>query len=207
MFISYLKFKMTHEFIDFIKILQEKINEMNYANCPNWMESFTKSIILFESQTKDKSDKYQTINDINKLYNGFLEIYDGILPEVLINDLVIVTNHKGKKTVGILINSSYFLNMRAQLADIFGYKYYPENDILVKKFKSSDNTEIYINEPFNIVMPIISESYIKKGISIFNVYSVLNDIIHSLGVHNKIFQTTSFVYETENKRGKKLQLW
>jgi len=207
MFISYLKYKMSYDFIDFIKALQDKINSMNIVHCTSWIESYSTSIILFETQNKGHSEKCQNVIDVNLLYNGFLEMYAGYLPEVNIKELVIINNIKGKQTIALILEANRFIDMRVELADIFGYSYYPELDILTKTYKSTDHSELKIIEPISVVIPIISESYLKKGVNIFLIYSLLNDYIHSYGIMNKSFQTKSFVYETENKRGKKIQLW
>ncbi len=207
MFISYLKYKMSYDFIDFIKALQDKINSMNIVHCTSWVESYSTSIILFETQNKGHSEKCQNVIDVNILYNGFIEMYAGYLPEVNIKELVIINNVKGKQTIALILEANRFISMRAELADIFGYSYYPDLDILTKTYKSTDHSELKIIEPISVIIPIISESYLKKGVNIFIVYSLLNDYIHSYGAINKSFQTKSFVYETENKRGKKIQLW
>ncbi len=198
---------MSNDFIDFIKALQDKINSMNIVHCPSWIESYSTSIILFETQNKGHSEKCQSIIDVNKLYNGFVEIYAGYLPEITIKELIILNTGRGKQTLALVINGNRFISMRAELADMFSYSYYPEFDIIHKIYKSTDNTDLRITEPISVVIPIISESYLKKSVNIFLVYSILNDYIHSYGVMNKSFKTKSFVYETENKRGKKIQLW
>ena len=104
MFINYLKFKMSLEFIELIKSLQEVINKMNVTSCPNWTDNYSKSIILFEGQSKGHCDKYQTVQDLNKLYNGFIEINAGKLPLLNIRELNIFTNYKGKQIIGLYLD-------------------------------------------------------------------------------------------------------
>ena len=198
---------MSYDFIDFIKALQDKINSMNIVHCASWFESYSTSIILFETQNKGHSEKCQSVLDVNKLYDGFIEMYAGYLPDVYIKELAIISNSKGKQIIALVIEACRFVNMRAELADIFGYSYNPELDMICKVYKSSDHSDLQIVEPFSVIIPIISDSYLKKGINIVFIHSILNDYLHSCNITNKSFQTKSFVYETENKRGKKIQLW
>ena len=207
MFINYLKYKLSNDFYEIIKKLQDEINNMNYSVSAYWTESFTKSIILFESQSKGHCDKCQNIIDVNKLYNGFLEKYALKLPIITVNELVIITNIKGKKVIGLQLSGSQFIDMRIELADSFGYTYYIDNDVLVKNFKTTDNKDNYIIEPLYVFLPIISESYIKKNINIHTVYLTLLKTLNILDVYQKEFQTINLVYETENKRGRKIVLW
>ena len=207
MFINFLKYKLSNEFYEIIKKLQDEINQMNYSNSPSWTESFTKSIILFEGQSKGHSEKCQTIQDVNKLYSGFLEKYALKLPTITIKELIIITNTKGKKIIGLQLSANQFIDMRIELADIFGYQLDIDNDILVKKFKTTDNKDTYITEPLYVFLPIISESYIKKSIDINFVYINLLKILITLNVYEKEYQTIHLVYETENKRGRKIVLW
>jgi hypothetical protein len=207
MFINYLKFKMSIEFIELVKLFQETINKMNITACPNWMENYSKSIILFEGQSKGHSDKYQTIQDLNDLYNGFIALNSGKLPEISIRDLTIFTNYKGKQIIGLIIDSNNIIDMRADLSYTFGYKIYSEENIIIKKFKSTDGSENIIIEPLCCFFPIISESHIKKGINIKEIYC---ELIAALTIHSisgKILKPTELVYETENKRGKKIKVW
>jgi len=207
MFINYLKFRMSLEFIELIKSFQEVINKMNVTSCMNWTENYSKSIILFEGQSKGHSDKYQNIYDLNHLYNGFIEINIGKLPSLSINELNIFTNHKGKKIIGLYLNSFKITEMRAELSDIFGYKIYSEEGIIIKKFKSTDGSDNIIIEPLNLFYPIISESHLKKGINIKDVYCILLSSLFSQSFDNKIIYPTELIYETENKKGKKIKVW
>jgi hypothetical protein len=161
---------MSNEFIELIKSFQEIINKMNVTSCPNWMENYSKSIILFEGQSKGHSDKYQTVNDLNNLYNGFIEINAGKLPDLSIRELNIFTNHKGKQILGLYLDSCNIIDMRAELSDIFGYKIYGEEGIIIKKFKSTDGSENILIDPLNVFFPIISESHIKysRGTKLFS---------------------------------------
>jgi hypothetical protein len=207
MFIHYLKFKMPLEFIELIKSFQNKINDMDITNTPSWSENYSKSVILFEGQSKGHPDKIQTLQDVNILLYGFIERYSNILPEVYVSNLIINTSKKGKKYISLVIESPLIHQMRMDLIDIFGYNFYSYDDIVVKKFRNSDGSENIITESINIELPIISESYIKKNISIYNVCSALNDILILSNLYNDHVQPHNIMFETENKRGKKINLW
>jgi len=209
MFLNYVKFKVSNDFIDFIKLLQEKINKMNITNNIYWTENYTKYIILFEGQSKGSYDKIKDDIDINKLYSGFIEMYKGILPNLVINDLIITTNEKGKKIIALSVNSSKLLDMRLYLINNFEYFFSIEENILYKKYKLINGSEDTIVEPLNIIFPIISEYDIKKNISIYQVYYNLIEIIHNLenNIIGKELDTTSCIFETEHKRAKKIKLW
>lgn len=207
MFINYLKFKMSLEFVELIKSFQEVINKMNITSCPNWIENYSKSIILFEGQSKGHCDKYQTVHDLNNLYNGFIEINAGKLPLLSIRELNIFTNHKGKQIIGLYLDSFNIIEMRADLSDIFGYKIYTDEGIIIKKFKSTDGGDNIIVEPLNVFYPIISESHLKKSINIRDVYSHLLSSLFTQSFIDKVIYPIELVYETENKRGKKIKVW
>ena len=207
MFINYLKFKMSLEFIELIKSLQEIINKMNIVACTNWIENYSKSIILFEGQSKGHCDKYQTVQDLNNLYNGFIEINAGKLPSLSIRELDIFINHKGKKIIGLYLDSGNIIDMRADLSYIFGYKIYAEEGIIIKKFKSTDGSDNIIVEPLSVFYPIISESHIKKGVNIKDVYCNLLSCPFNYSLIDKVIYPVELVYETENKRGKKIKIW
>ncbi len=209
MFLNYVKFKVSNDFIDFIKLLQERITNMNITNNPYWIDKYTKYIILFEGQSKGNYDKIKDDIDINKLYNGFIERYKGILPNLVINELIITTDEKGKKIISLSINSNKLLDMRLYLIHNFGYFFSIEENILLKKYKTSDGSEETITEPLNIIFPIISEYDLKKSISIYKVYYNLIEIIHNFenNIIGKELDTTSCIFETEHKRAKKIKLW
>ena len=80
MFVHYLKLKMSQEFIDIIKELQNKLSSLNVVNDINWMIHYMKSLTLFEAQSRGNINKINTINDVNKLLDGFVENYYVILP-------------------------------------------------------------------------------------------------------------------------------
>ncbi len=180
---------------------------MNVVSCPNWMENYSKSIVLFEGQSKGHCDKYQTVHDLNTLYNGFIEINVGKLPLLSIRELDIFINNKGKKIIGLYLDSVNIIDMRADLSDIFGYKIYSEEGIIIKKFKSTDGGDNIIIEPLSVFYPIISESHIKKGINVKEVYCNLISYLSNYSIIDKIIQPIELVYETENKRGKKIKVW
>jgi hypothetical protein len=198
---------MSLEFIELIKSLQDVINKMNVVSCHNWMENYSKSIILFEGQSKGHCDKYQTVQDLNHLYNGFIEVNAGKLPSLSIRELDIFINHKGKKIIGLYLDSVNIIDMRAELSDIFGYKIYVEEGIIIKKFKSTDGCDNIIVEPLSVFFPIISESHIKKGINVKEVYCNLLSYLFNYSFNDKVIQPIELVYETENKRGKKIKVW
>ncbi len=207
MFINYLKFRMPLEFIELVKSFQEVINKMNITSCPNWIENYSKSIVLFEGQSKGHSEKYQTVYDLNDLYNGFISINVGKLPSLTIRELNIFTNHKGKQIIGLYLDSCNIIEMRADLSDIFGYKIYSDEGIIIKKFKSTDGSDNIIVEPLNVFYPIISESHLKKGVNIRDVYCNLAASLFAQSISDKVIYPTELVYETENKRGKKIRVW
>lgn len=209
MFLNYVKFKVSNDFIDFIKLLQEKINNLNITHNMYWTDNYTKYIILFEGQSKGNYDKIKDDIDINKLYNGFIERYKGILPNLVINDLIITTDEKGKKIIALSVNSNKLLDMRLYLINNFEYFFSIEENILCKKYKLINGSEDTIVEPLNIIFPIISEYDIKKNVSIYKVYYNLIEIIHNLenNIIGKELDTTSCIFETEHKRAKKIKLW
>lgn len=209
MFLNYVKFKVSNDFIDFIKLLQDRITNMHITNNMNWTENYTKYIILFEGQSKGNYDKIKDDIDINKLYNGFIERYKGILPNLVINDLVITTDEKGKKIIALSVNSSKLFDMKLYLINNFEYFFSIEENILYKKYKLVNGSEDTIVEPLNIIFPIISEYDIKKNVSIYQVYYNLIEIIHNLEntIMGKELDTTSCIFETEHKRAKKIKLW
>ncbi len=198
---------MSDEFIDLVKLFQEIINKMNITSCPNWMDYYSKSIILFEGQSKGYSEKYQTVQELNNLYNGFIGLYAGILPTVTIRELNIFTNHKGKQIIGLYLDSSDIIEMRADLSYTFGYKIYSDENIIIKQFKSTDGSDNIIIEPLNLFFPIISESHLKKSVNIRDVYNELIGYLINHSLNNKVIESTALVYETENKRGKKIKIW
>ena len=93
------------------------------------------------------------------------------------------------------------------MINIFDYDFYSCDDIVIKKFKNSDGSENLITESISIEIPMIRESYIKKNISIYTVCSVLNDILVFSNLYKDNIQTQKIMFETENKRGKKITLW
>ena len=209
MFLNYVKFKVSNDFIDFIKLLQDRITNMHITNNMHWTENYTKYIILFEGQSKGNYDKIKDDIDINKLYNGFIERYKGILPNLVINDLIITTDEKGKKIIALSVNSSKLFDMKLYLINNFEYFFSIEENILYKKYKLINGSEDTIVEPLNIIFPIISEYDIKKNVSIYQVYYNLIEIIHNLEntIIGKELYTTSCIFETEHKRAKKIKLW
>jgi len=207
MFIHYLKFRMPIEFVELIKTFQNKIDVMDVTVNSSWTENYTKSIILFEGQSKGHPDKIQNNIDINNLLNGFISRYFNILPEIYINDLIITTSKKGRRNICLVISSSFINQMRMYLFDNFGYNFYSADDIVIKKFKNSDGTDNIIKESINIELPIIGEAYIKKNINIYDLYITLSNILVSSKLYNSSIKPESIIFETENKRGKKFHLW
>jgi hypothetical protein len=216
MFVHYLKLKMSQEFIDIIKELQNKLSSLNVVNDVNWMIHYMKSLTLFEAQSKGNINKINTINDVNKLLDGFVENYYGILPGIKINGLVFNFDHKGKCIICLKISSTIISDIRMNLAYYFNYinltmdamdvseSDFNEN-IIVKKFVNLDGHETIYTESIDIELPIISESHLKKNISLERVYLALSDILYNY--HNEIYYPVSLHFETENTRAKKISLW
>ena len=198
---------MPTEFTELIKLFQNKIDEMDITVSSSWTENYTKSLILFEGQSKGHPDKIQHNRDINNLLNGFICRYSNILPEICVTDLIITKNKKGRRNICLVVTSSFVNQMRMDLFDYFGYNFYSYDDIVIKKFKNSDGTDSIIKESINIELPIIGEAYLKKSVNIYDVYMILTSILVSSKLYNSIVQPDSIVFETENKRGKKFNLW
>jgi hypothetical protein len=216
MFVHYLKLKMSQEFIDIIKELQNKISSLNVVNDVNWMIHYSKSLTLFEAQSRGNINKINTINDVNKLLDGFVENYYGILPEIKIDGLTINLDHKGKYILCLKIKSTIISDMRMNLAYYFNYinstmdtidNFVPDfnENIIVKKFVNLDGKEIINSESIDIELPIISQSHLKKNISLERVYLALSDILYNY--NNEIYYPVSLHFETENTRAKKISLW
>jgi hypothetical protein len=213
MFVHYLKLKMSHEFITIIKELQNKLSSLNVVNDNNWMIHYIKSLTLFEAQSRGNINKINTINDVNKLLDGFVENYYGILPEIKIDGLIFNLDHKGKYTLCLKIKSTIISDIRMNLAYYFNYinmtmdnfaSDFNEN-IIVKKFVNLDGNETFHTESIDIELPIISESHLKKNVSLERVYLALSDILYNY--HNEIYYPVSLHFETENTRAKKISLW
>jgi hypothetical protein len=216
MFVHYLKLKMSHEFIDIIKELQHKISSLNVVNDVNWMINYSKSLTLFEAQNRGNVNKINTINDVNKLLDGFVENYYGILPEIKMDGLIVNLDHKGKYILCLKIKSTIISDMRMNLAYYFNYinptmdiidNFAPDfnENIIVKKFINFDGKEIINYESIDIELPIISQSHLKKNISLERVYLALSDILYNY--NNEIYYPVSLHFETENTRAKKISLW
>jgi hypothetical protein len=216
MFVHYLKLKMSQEFIDIIKELQNKLSSLNVVNDINWMIHYMKSLTLFEAQSRGNINKINTINDVNKLLDGFVENYYGILPEIKIDGLVFNIDHKGKYTLCLKIKSTIISDIRMNLAYYFNYinhtmdimdNFAPDfnENIIIKKFVNLNGSETIYNESIDIELPIISELHLKKNISIERVYLALSDILYNY--HNEIYYPVSLHFETENTRAKKISLW
>lgn len=216
MFVHYLKLKMSHEFIDIIKELQNKISSLNVVNDVNWMINYSKSLTLFEAQNRGNVNKINTINDVNKLLDGFVENYYGILPEIKIDGLIVNLDHKGKYILCLKIKSTIISDMRMNLAYYFNYinstmdtidNFAPDfnENIIVKKFVNLDGKEIINSESIDIELPIISQYHLKKNISLERVYLALSDILYNY--NNEIYYPVSLHFETENTRAKKISLW
>ncbi len=216
MFVHYLKLKMSQEFITIIKELQNKLSSLNVVNDNNWMIHYMKSLTLFEAQSRGNINKINTINDVNKLLDGFVENYYGILPEIKIDGLIFNLDHKGKYTLCLKIKSTIISDIRMNLAYYFNYinltmdtmdnfaQDFNEN-IIVKKFVNLDGNETIHTESIDIELPIISESHLKKNVSLERVYLALSDILYNY--HNEIYYPVSLLFETENTRAKKISLW
>jgi hypothetical protein len=220
MFVHYLKFKMSSEFIDIIKELQNKLSLLNVVNDNNWMIHYSKSLTLFEAQSRGNMNKINTINDVNKLLDGFVENYYGIYPGIKINGLVFNFDHKGKCIICLKINSTiisdirmnlayYFnyINMTVDAMDVSEYNFVSDfnKNIIVKKFVNLNGNETIHTESIDIELPIISESHLKKNVSLERVYLELSDILYNY--HNEIYYPVSLHFETENTRAKKISLW
>lgn len=216
MFVHYLKLKMSQEFIDIIKELQNKLSSLNVVNDNNWMIHYSKSLSLFEAQSRGNINKINNINDVNKLLDGFVENYYGILPEIKIDGLIFNIDHKGKYTLCLKIKSTIISDIRMNLAYYFNYinptidtmdNFAPNfnENIIVKKFVNLDGTETINSESIDIELPIISQSHLKKNISLERVYLALSDILYNY--HNEIYYPVSLHFETENTRAKKISLW
>ncbi len=215
MFVHYLKFKMDQRFIDLIKELQNKINSLNITHDTNWTIHYSKSLTLFEAQSRGNLNKINTIKDVNNLMDGFVENYYGIIPEIQIDGLVINIDNKGKFMICLRTKSNIISNMRLNLAYYFNYidtntntyNSFSELDknIIVKNFISVDGKQTQYSESVDIELPIISESYLKKNISIERVYLILSDILYNY--YNEVFYPVSLHFETENTRAKKISLW
>lgn len=216
MFVHYLKLKMSQEFIDIIKELQNKLSSLNVVNDINWMIHYMKSLTLFEAQSRGNINKINTINDVNKLLDGFVENYYGILPEIKIDGLVFNIDNKGKYTLCLKIKSTIISDIRMNLAYYFNYinptmdimdNFTPDfnENIIIKKFVNLNGSETIYNESIDIELPIISELHLKKNISLERVYLALSDILYNY--HNEIYYPVSLHFETENTRAKKISLW
>jgi len=216
MFVHYLKLKMSQEFITIIKELQNKLSSLNVVNDNNWMIHYIKSLTLFEAQSRGNINKINTINDVNKLLDGFVENYYGILPEIKIDGLIFNLDHKGKYTLCLKIKSTIISDIRMNLAYYFNYinmtmdtidNFAPDfnENIIVKKFVNLDGNETIHTESIDIELPIISEFHLKKNVSIERVYLALSDILYNY--NNEIYYPVSLHFETENTRAKKISLW
>jgi hypothetical protein len=216
MFVHYLKLKMSQEFITIIKELQNKLSSLNVVNDNNWMIHYMKSLTLFEAQSRGNINKINTINDVNKLLDGFVENYYGILPEIKIDGLIFNLDHKGKYTLCLKIKSTIISDIRMNLAYYFNYinmtmdtidNFAPDfnENIIVKKFVNLNGNETIHTESIDIELPIISEFHLKKNVSIERVYLALSDILYNY--NNEIYYPVSLHFETENTRAKKISLW
>jgi hypothetical protein len=202
---------MSHEFIDIIKELQNKISSLNVVNDINWMIHYSKSLTVFEAQSRGNLNKINTINDVNKLLDGFVENYYGIFPEIKIDGLVFNFDHKGKCIICLKIKSTIISDIRMNLAYYFDYinkNMYIDDfnqNIILKKFVNLDGKETIYSESIDIELPIISEYHLKKNVNIGRVYLALSDILYSY--YNEIYYPISLHFETENTRAKKISLW
>jgi hypothetical protein len=198
--------KMSQDFIDLIKSFQLCINNMNITNNVSWCDDYPKVPILFEGQYKGHPDKIKNHFDVNKMLDGFLEKYNGIYPNIYIIGLFITKDNKGKNMISLILESQQITSMRMELINNSGY-YFDNCETVVKNFKKVDGGEDIIIEKLGIEMPIINESNIKKSVNIYGVYTILCEQLLLSNISNNIIQPTSFVYETENKRGNKITLW
>lgn len=225
MFVHYLKFKMSLEFVDIIKELQNKLSSMNVVNDVNWAIHYSKSLTLFEAQSRGNLNKIHNIKDVNKLLDGFVENYYGILPAIKIDGLVFNFDHKGKCIICLKIKSTVISDIRMNLAyyfdyinkdkdtymdiDIIGNEYNLFSDInqniILKKLVNLDGTETIYSESIDIELPIISQSHLKKNVSIERVYLTLSDILSNY--YNEVYHPVNLYFETENNRAKKISLW
>ncbi len=213
MFVHYLKFKMSQTFVDIIKELQHKLSSLNVVNDNNWMIHYSKSLTLFEAQSRGNINKINTINDVNKLLDGFVENYYGILPEIKINGLVIKIDNKGKFIICLKLQSNIITNIRINLAHYFDYinkeidynEYNLFSDVITKKFINLDGRESIYSESPDIELPIISQTHLKKHVSIERIYLILSDILYNY--NNEVYYPVSLHFETENTRAKKISLW
>ena len=205
MFIHYLKYKMPYEFTELIKEFHEKINKMDVVINSLWTTNYSKYVILFEGQTKGHHEKFQTPKDINKLLNGFLEMYANILPEIKITDMII-KHYDDKKEICLILSSRVIFEMRYLLCETYGY--YLVNDQIVKRFKTENGRadEIVI-ENINIEFPIISDIHLKKNVNLLSIYMRLFEILNDHKILNKEIEPINFIFDTEHKRAKKIILW
>jgi hypothetical protein len=97
---------MDQRFIDLIKELQNKINSLNITHDNNWTIHYSKSLTLFEAQSRGNLNKINTIKDVNTLMDGFVENYYGIIPEIQIDGLVINIDNKGKLMICLRTKSN-----------------------------------------------------------------------------------------------------
>ncbi len=207
MFIHFLKLRMPTEFVELIKAFQNKIDSMGVTVSPAWSENYSKSLILFEGQSRGNAEKIKNQIDVNNLLNGFVEKYCNLKPELYIKDIYIRINNKGKKTIYVLFQSSLINEMKMDLIDSFGYLFNSEYGLILKKFKNTDQSDNLITENIDIELPIIHETYIKKNINIYDIYINLKDIFYSSNVWKDTIIPESIVFETENKKIKKIILW
>ncbi len=196
---------MPYEFTELIKEFQEKINKMDVVINNLWTTNYSKYVILFEGQTKGHHDKFQSCKDINKLLNGFLEMYANILPEIKIIDMII-KDYNDKQEICLILSSRIIFEMRCILSETYGY--YLINDQIIKKFKNENGREDdIIIENINIEFPIISDIHLKKNINLISIYMRLIEILNDHKIMNKEIEPINFIFETEHKRAKKIILW
>ncbi len=207
MFIHFLKFRMPNEFVELIKAFQNKIDSMGVTVSASWSENYSKSLILFEGQSKGNAEKIKNLFDVNTLLNGFVEKYCNVKPEIYIKDIYINSNNKGKKTIYVVFQSSLINEMKMDLMDSFGYLFNSENGLILKKFKNTDQSDNLIIENIDIELPIIHETYIKKSINIYDIYLNLKNVFYSSNIWKDTIIPESIVFETENKKIKKIILW
>jgi len=206
MFVHFLKFKMPIEFSEFIKILKNKINSLDIT-LKDWDLNFSYDVKLFECQTKGHAEKIKTLKDVNLLYNGFVEIYNDVLPILNIAGLTINRNHKGYQSICLVLSSQVINEMRIELARYHDYNVLIDNEIIYKTFQDGEGKLIDIQETFNIEYPIISQNQLKKNTSIYNLCVILSNLLIENDMFEKEITPENLYFKTENGKCKKIKLW